>query len=100
MARKNTNNSSTSIPQDQLTDMIRKKAYEFYEKRGKKSQRQRCGVSTDVRNKAVQGFWTMHVEAMNWSGMGVGEYAAALSRSPRSLRKWHDRFEDGEVEID
>jgi hypothetical protein len=70
------------------------------EKRGKKSQRQRCGVSTDVRNKAVQGFWTMHVEAMNWSGMGVGEYAAALSRSPRSLRKWHDRFEDGEVEID
>ena len=30
-------NSSTLIPQDQLTDMIRKKAYELYEKRGKKS---------------------------------------------------------------
>ena len=30
-------NPSTSIPQDQLTDMIRKKAYELYEKRGKKS---------------------------------------------------------------
>ena len=30
-------NASTSIPQDQLTDMIRKKAYELYEKRGKKS---------------------------------------------------------------
>jgi hypothetical protein len=30
-------NSSTSIPQDKLTDMIRKKAYELYEKRGKKS---------------------------------------------------------------
>ena len=29
-------NSSMSIPQDQLTDMIRKKAYELYEKRGKK----------------------------------------------------------------
>ena len=29
--------SSTSIPQDQLTNMIRKKAYELYEKRGKKS---------------------------------------------------------------
>jgi len=42
----------------------------------------------------------MHVEAMNWSGMGVGEYAAALSLSPRSLRKWHDRFENWEVEID
>ena len=37
MARKSINNSSTSIPQDQLTDMIRKKAYELYEKRGKKS---------------------------------------------------------------
>ena len=37
MARKNTDNSGTSIPQDQLTDMIRKKAYELYEKRGKKS---------------------------------------------------------------
>ena len=30
-------NSSTSIPQDQLTDMIRKKAYELYEKSGKTS---------------------------------------------------------------
>jgi hypothetical protein len=70
------------------------------DKRGKKPQRQRYGVSTDVRNKAIQAFWAMHVEAMNWSGMGVGEYAAALSLSPRSLRKWHDRFENWEVEID
>jgi hypothetical protein len=70
------------------------------EKRGKKPQRRRYGVSTDVRNKAVQAFWAMHVEAMNWSGMGVGEYAAALSLSPRSLRKWHGRFENWEVEID
>ena len=37
MARKSISNLSTSIPQDQLTDMIRKKAYELYEKRGKKS---------------------------------------------------------------
>ena len=29
--------NKTSIPQDQLTDMIRKKAYELYEKKGKKS---------------------------------------------------------------
>ncbi len=40
MARNSTNktgfNSNVSIPQDQLTDMIRKKAYELYEKRGKK----------------------------------------------------------------
>ena len=37
MARNSTNNPRMSIPQDQLTDMIRKKAYELYEKRGKKS---------------------------------------------------------------
>lgn len=39
MARKSTNKTETSIPQDQLTDMIRKKAYELYEKRGKKQGR-------------------------------------------------------------
>ena len=40
MAKKGVNKASpvpgVSIPQDQLTDMIRKKAYELYEKRGKK----------------------------------------------------------------
>ena len=41
MARKSIDNLSTSIPQDQLTDMIRKKAYELYEKRGKKSGQDR-----------------------------------------------------------
>jgi hypothetical protein len=29
----------------------------------------------------------MHVEAMNWSGMGVRECAAALRLSPYALRK-------------
>jgi hypothetical protein len=42
----------------------------------------------------------MHVEAMNWSGTGVREYAAALSLSSYALRKWGDRPEDGVVEID
>lgn len=37
MARRSMNNPEVSMPQDQLTDMIRKKAYELYEKRGKKS---------------------------------------------------------------
>ncbi|MPZ41772.1 MAG: transposase [Rhizobiales bacterium] len=70
------------------------------EKARKKRQRRRFGVSTDTRSRAVQAFWAMHVEAMNWSGMGVREYAAGLWLSPYSLRKWRDRFEDGEVEID
>jgi len=39
----------------------------------------------------------MHVEAMNWSGMSVREYAPALHLSPTSLRKWRD---DGEVDSD
>jgi transposase-like protein len=42
----------------------------------------------------------MHVEAMNWSGMSVREYAAALRLSPTSLRKWRDRLDDGEADID
>jgi hypothetical protein len=42
----------------------------------------------------------MHVEAMNWSGMGVREYVAALRLSPYPLRKWRDRLDEREVEID
>jgi transposase-like protein len=57
-------------------------------------------VSTDIRSRAVQAFWAMHVEAMNWSGMAVREYAASLQLSPTSLRKWRDRFENAEVEVD
>ena len=53
-----------------------------------------------MRNRAVQAFWAMHVEAMNWSGMSVREYAAALHLSPASLRKWRDRLDDGEVDVD
>jgi len=39
MARKSMDKTETSIPQDQLTNMIRKKAYELYEKRGRKPGR-------------------------------------------------------------
>lgn len=66
----------------------------------RRKARQRFSISTDIRNRAVQAFWAMHVEAMNWSGMGVREYAAALQLSPTSLRKWRDRLLDGEMEID
>jgi hypothetical protein len=37
----------------------------------------------------------MHVEALNWSGMSVREYATALLLSPTRLRKWRDRIDDG-----
>jgi hypothetical protein len=69
-------------------------------KKGKRRQKRRYAVSTDIRSRAIQAFWAMHVEAMNWSGMGVREYAASFQLSPTSLRKWRDRIENAEVEID
>ncbi|WP_409977745.1 MULTISPECIES: IS66 family insertion sequence element accessory protein TnpA [unclassified Bradyrhizobium] len=57
-------------------------------------------VTSDVRNRASQAFWAMHVEALNWSGMELRAYAAAMQLSPHSLRKWRDRLAAGEVTID
>jgi hypothetical protein len=38
-------------------------------------------MRTDSGPIALQAFWGMHVEAMNFSGMGHAEYAAALGLS-------------------
>lgn len=81
-------------------ELRRQKRLEARAKRQKMRARRRFAVRTDVRNRAVQAFWAMHVEAMNWSGMGIREYAAALHLSPTSLRTWRDRLDEGEVEID
>lgn len=81
-------------------ELLRQQKREARENRQPRPLRTRFGVRTDIRNRAVQAFWAMHVEAMNWSGMGVREYAAGLHLSPYSLRRWRDRLEDGEVEID
>jgi len=81
-------------------ELRRQKRRDERAKAVRKRQRRRHAVSTDMRSRAVQAFWAMHVEAMNWSGMGVREYAAGLHLSPYSLRKWRDRLHDGEVEID
>ena len=61
-----------------LAELRRQKRLEAREKLQKKRIRRRYAVSTDVRNRAVQALWAMHVEAMNWSGMGVRDYAAPL----------------------
>jgi transposase-like protein len=42
----------------------------------------------------------MYVEAMNFSGMGHAEYAAALGLSPHALRIWRDRLEESGDEMD
>ena len=81
-------------------ELRRRKKLEARETDQKKRIRQRFSVSTDARSRAVQAFWAMHVEAMNWSGMGVREYAAAMQLSPTSLRKWRDRLDELEDSID
>jgi hypothetical protein len=69
-------------------------------KKRRRPVRHRFGTRTDDGPIALRAFWSMHVEAMNWSGMGHAEYAAALGLSPHALRKWRDRFEDSKVEMD
>lgn len=54
----------------------------------------------DVRRRATQAFWAMHVEAMTWSGMPLQTYAKAHRLSTFCLRKWRDLIGSGEVAID
>ncbi|MER8523747.1 hypothetical protein NKI48_31785 [Mesorhizobium sp. M0644] len=80
-------------------EYLRKLRQEKPEKRGKKGppkrrkspRRYRYSVRTDTGPIALQAFWGKHVEAMNWSGLGLAEYAAALGLSPHALRKWRPR---------
>ena len=75
-----------------LQDSRRQEQRRQQGKSGKRSQRPRYSVRTDTRSRALQAFWAMHVEAMNWAGMGVREYASGLRLSPYALRKWRDRL--------
>jgi transposase-like protein len=54
----------------------------------------------DKRNKAVQAFWAMHVEALNWSGVSAKDYAAAHHISVYSLRTWRARLDADPLQID
>jgi hypothetical protein len=51
-----------------------------------KDSAHRYSVRTDSGPIALRAFWSMHVDTMNWSGMGHAEYAAALGLSPHALR--------------
>lgn len=81
-------------------ELRREERLKAREKNPKKRPKRRFGASTDSRSRALQAFWAMHVEAMNWSGMGLHEYASAMFLSPYALRKWRHRLDEGEVEID
>jgi hypothetical protein len=67
-------------------------------------RRQRRGrpfkLTANKRSQAVQAFWAMHVETLNWSGMTLTHYAAATKLSRSSLRRWRDLIDGGEIEID
>jgi hypothetical protein len=57
-------------------------------------------MRTDTGPTAFRAFWSMHVEATNFSGMAHAEYAAALGLSPHSQRIWRDRLEESGNEMD
>src|SRR5262245_237297 len=66
----------------------------------KRRKRTREPVSTDKRNKAVQAFWAMHIEALNWSGVSTKDYAAAHHISVYSLRTWRARLDAAPLQVD
>ncbi|MGJ4951478.1 IS66 family insertion sequence element accessory protein TnpA [Bradyrhizobium sp. HKCCYLS20291] len=84
----------------QQTESRRERAREERQQALRKQKQRRFTVISDVHNRASQAFWAMHVEALNWSGMGLRAYAVAMQLSPHSLRKWRDRLDAGEVTTD
>lgn len=63
-------------------------------------KRWRAPASKSQRNRAVQAFWAMHVEAMRWSNLSVRVYAHAHHLSPNSLYRWCNLIESRQLEID
>ena len=66
----------------------------------KRRKRTREPVSGYKRNKAVQAFWAMHVEALSWSGVSAKDYAAAHHISVYSLRTWRARLDAAPLQVD
>jgi transposase-like protein len=81
-------------------DKLERQGKKAPSKRRRKAYTYRYNMRTDSKPIAVRAFWGMHVEAMNWSGMGSAEYAAALGLSPYALRIWRNRFADSGEEMD
>lgn len=63
-------------------------------------RRQHSPYSRAARNKSVQAFWAMHVEAMQWSGGNASAYARAHNLCASTLREWRIRLEDEPLEAD
>ena len=52
------------------------------------------------RSLAVEAFWAMHVEALNWSNVTAAEYAKAHRIDATCLRLWRRRFDADPLEVD
>ena len=70
------------------------------ERARQRSKRSREPVRGDKHNKAVQAFWAMHVEALNWSGSTAKDYANAHHISVYSLRTWRARLDAAPLQVD
>jgi hypothetical protein len=81
-------------------EAARKAAELLREQRRLRRRRGQSALCKSKRSIAVQAFWAMHVEAMTWSGMAAAHHAAAHNISAISLRRWRDRLDSGEVEVD
>jgi hypothetical protein len=57
-------------------------------------------LSQEKRLKATQAFWAMHVEAWQWCGLALREYAATHRLSAHSLKRWRNMIESDELVID
>lgn len=78
-----------------LTDLESEKA-----RRVQRRKRSRMPTATSRRNQAVQAFWAMHVEALQWSNLSVRVYAEAHRLSVERLYHWRELIGNGTVEID
>ena len=79
---------------------LQTKAELLREEQRERQRKRHIRLSTDMRSKAVQAYWAMHVEAMTWAGMSAQAYAKAHRLSLHSLKRWRSLFEVGDVEID
>lgn len=76
-----------------VTESLRHKA-------ARRRRRQSPPANGAVTDKAVQAFWAMHVEALQWSGLTAQAYAQAHRLGPENLRQWRRRLEADPDPID
>jgi transposase-like protein len=70
--------------------------------RSERNSRRRKGIipASRRRTKAAVAFWSMHVEALNWSGLTASEYARAHGLPVFPLRYWRREFDSNPPEKD